>query len=369
MEEANRKITKNEVYIVEPFYGGSHKQLIDFLLQHITNESNVHLYTLPDKKWHWRARTSALYFAQNIPKVQINSTKSHDLEGQHISKKAFLFCSSVLNLTELISLRSDLAEVCKGRKIIYFHENQLAYPIQNSKGDRDFQYGYNQVLSALTADKVIFNSNYNRTSFLNNLASFFKLQPDYRPMISDLKSDIEPKSTVLYFPIDINFPKPIRKNITTDHVLHIVWPHRWEHDKNPSAFFECLFKLQSEGHSFNVSVLGEKFTEVPPIFEKAKHVLAGNLLHFGRVENKEEYLTILSNADVVVSTAHHDFFGVAVVEAAICGCYPLVPQRLVYPEIFDNTEEIFSYRTDQQMFKKLRDFCVKPHLPRTKWTF
>ena len=75
-----------------------------------------------------------------------------------------------------------------------------------------------------------------------------------------------------------------------------------------------------------------------------------------------------SNSDVVVSTAHHEFFGVAVVEAAICGCYPLVPERLVYPEIFNNNEEIFSYRTDQQMFKKLRDFCVKPHLPRTKWT-
>ncbi len=34
------------------------------------------------------------------------------------------------------------------RKILYFHENQLIYPVQQSK-ERDFQYGYNQVLSAL----------------------------------------------------------------------------------------------------------------------------------------------------------------------------------------------------------------------------
>ena len=73
----------------------------------------------------------------------------------------------------------------------------------------------------------------------------------------------------------------------------------------------------------------------------------------------------------MVSTSNHEFFGVAVVEAAICGCYPLVPQRLVYPEIFGGdieSETSFCYRTEQQMFKKLKEFCVKPYLPKTKWT-
>ena len=292
MEETKQN-RKNDVYIVEPFYGGSHKQLIDYLLQHITNDCNVHLYTLPAKKWHWRARASALYFAQNIPKIKDDSITGDDFGAEFNTKKAFLFCSSVLNLAELTSLRLDLAQICKGRKIIYFHENQLTYPIQKSKGDRDFQYGYNQVLSALTADKVIFNSNYNRTSFLDNLGTFFKGQPDFRPTISDLRTQIEHKSTVLYFPIDISIPNTVREEAKTDQVLHIVWPHRWEHDKNPTAFFECLFKLQSEGNQFNISVLGEKFSQVPPIFEKAKHVLARHILHFGRVENKDEYLSIL----------------------------------------------------------------------------
>ena len=76
-------------------------------------------------------------------------------------------------------------------------------------------------------------------------------------------------------------------------------------------------------------------------------------------------------ADVVVSTANHEFFGVAVVEAAICGCYPLVPQRLVYPEIFNSDiaqDNTFFYRTNQQMYKKLKEFCVKPYLPKVHWT-
>lgn len=54
-----------------------------------------------------------------------------------------LFCSSVLNLCELVALRPDLAAL---RKVIYFHENQLVYPVRKQQ-ERDFQYGYNQILS------------------------------------------------------------------------------------------------------------------------------------------------------------------------------------------------------------------------------
>ena len=54
-----------------------------------------------------------------------------------------LFCSSVLNLAELVALRPDLGLL---HKVVYFHENQLIYPVRKSL-DRDFQYGYNQVLT------------------------------------------------------------------------------------------------------------------------------------------------------------------------------------------------------------------------------
>lgn len=49
----------------------------------------------------------------------------------------------MLNLCELVALRPDLAAL---KKVLYFHENQLVYPVRRDQ-DRDFQYGYNQVLS------------------------------------------------------------------------------------------------------------------------------------------------------------------------------------------------------------------------------
>ena len=45
------------------------------------------------------------------------------------------------------------------------------------------------------------------------------------------------------------------------------------------------------------------------------------------------YAGLLWSADVVLSTAIHEFFGVSVVEAMYCGARPVLPARLSYPEL------------------------------------
>ncbi|XP_023228449.1 glycosyltransferase-like domain-containing protein 1 isoform X1 [Centruroides sculpturatus] len=325
------------VLLIEPFYAGSHKQLIDLLNEEF--RSSTDLYTLPGKKWHWRARTSALHFSQALP-------TQHDFR--------VLFASSVLNLAELIALRGDLTKL---HKVLYFHENQLLYPVEKRQ-ERDFQYGYNQIISCLVADEIVFNSRFNQESFLHALSTYFTIMPKPRP--KDLESKIRPKCRVLYYPLTSmalnerlngllegdewnNLSESqctsLSKNKDSSDVLddltplHIVWPHRWEHDKNPEEFFEVLYCLK-EQHSFRLSVIGESYSEIPDVFSKAKVALKENIDNWGYRETREEYLRVLASADVVVSTAKQEFFGVAMLEAIQHRCYPLCPNRLVYPEIY-----------------------------------
>ncbi|XP_078118869.1 tRNA-queuosine alpha-mannosyltransferase isoform X2 [Sander vitreus] len=357
MQSESEMASPPSVLLVEAFYGGSHKQLIDLLQE---NVSGCSVCSLPAKKWHWRARTAALHFSQTIPRCP---------------SYRVLFCSSVLNLCELVALRPDLARL---KKILYFHENQLVYPVRKDQ-QRDFQYGYNQILSCLVSDVVVFNSAYNMDSFLSSISSFMKKIPDHRPR--DLDQLIRPKCVVLHFPLQLldvsrceeiseqEHPRDSRPEPGTEDQdpevqrkpLHIVWPHRWEHDKNPELFFSTLIKLKERDVNFHLSVLGETYTDVPEVFGEARRVLDSHILNFGFLSSREDFLRVLCEADVVVSTAKHEFFGVAMLEAVHCGCYPLCPKALVYPEIFPAE---YLYSTPEQLCKRLQDLCRRPEVAR-----
>jgi glycosyltransferase involved in cell wall biosynthesis len=289
---------------------------------------------LPAKKWHWRARASALTISQAIP-------RDHQF--------TILFTSSVLSLAELLGLRPDLAQL---KKVVYFHENQLCYPVKNVK-ERDFQFGFNQITSCLAADQVLFNSQYNLSSFLTHIPRFLAMQPDHRPNSAAICDQIKMVSQVCYFPLQLPTRSPTTL-VKGDLRLHIVWPHRWEHDKDPDTFCRVLIKLHEDNHDFVLSILGEVFSEVPDIFQEVKVKLKDKIKVFGFVPSKEEYYDLLSTADVVVSTALHEFYGVSMLEAVWLGCYPLVPSRLVYPEIYP-VECL--YNTEQQLFKRLVKMC------------
>ena len=142
----------------------------------------------------------------------------------------------------------------------------------------------------------------------------------------------------------------------------LLWNHRCEYDKNPEGFFESLFDLERAGVNFRLVVLGEQFREAPPIFASAQKILKHRIEQYGYVAGRKEYQAWLERADVVVSTAWHEFFGLAVLEAVAAGCLPLLPRRLSYPELIP--EEVHGdclYDDEGDFKKKLRAILAEMH--------
>jgi len=324
------------ILLLEPYYGGSHKAFLTGLQQYV--DCRFTLLTLPARKWKMRMQLAAPWFAEQVVELVAKG-----------SRFDAVLTSTFLDVAVLRSLLG-----CRGIDLplaVYFHENQFSYPGQVTDPGI-FQFSSINFTSALCADSLAFNSSYNLESFLVGIGGYLKKATDMD--LRYLEGRIREKSVVLYPGLDFSLIDAVpdqEKNT----VPIIVWNHRWEHDKDPETFFQALFDLYRD-HDFRLVILGEQFRYQPDIFSRARKILSDRLLHFGFAENESEYVRLLRRGDIVVSTAMHEFFGMAVLEGVRAGCRPLVPDRLSYRELFAE-----KYRYPAGGFKKhLKRLLINP---------
>ncbi|NOZ21165.1 MAG: DUF3524 domain-containing protein [Planctomycetes bacterium] len=301
------------IVAIEPYYGGSHKAFLDGLARHSRHDFAI--LSLPARKWKWRMRGAALTFAEML--------------DRHDGPMDLLFCSDYLSLADLVGLRPRrLASVPKA---VYFHENQLTYPVQD-ESERDYHFAFTNITACLAADAVFFNSDFHRSSFIEAVGGFLHKMPDHRPEAA--AREIEGKARTLPLGVDFGvFDECQATPRSGDDPAFLLWNHRWEYDKNPEDFFAVLFDLAESGLRFDLAVVGERFRTYPAVFDTARERLRDHIIQFGFLPSKADYARLLHEADIVVSTAIHEFFGISVVEAIYCGCFPLLPHRLSYPEL------------------------------------
>jgi len=269
-----------------------------------------------------------------------------------------IFASDFLSMADFAGLCPAAAGI---PKIAYFHENQFAYPEQLEE-KRDYQFLFTNITTCLAADRVIFNSAWHRESFVRETAAFMHRMPDFVPQ--GIAQSIDAKAAVLHVGCELDDCQPAPQQRSGPPV--ILWNHRWEHDKDPDAFFRVLFDLLNEGADFRVAVVGESFRQSPPIFDEARRRLAGRIAQFGYMPDRASYLQALRQSDIIVSTARQEFFGVAVVEAIASGCYPLLPNRLSYPELLPEKHRArHLYRNAQDLKQRLASLLANPATMRT----
>jgi len=265
---------------------------------------------LPPRFFRWRIRGNPLSWL-NEPALR----ESWDL----------VIATSMVDLASLRSFHPRLAQT---PTVLYMHENQFAFPV-SSKQNASAEPQMVNLYSAISADCVVFNSAWNRDSFLAGAWGFLDQMPDGVP--DGLIAGLREKSRII--------PVPIEDRLFVDHERrvnwacpHLLWNHRWEYDKGPERLLKFLQALDKRGVPFRLSVVGEGFRNHPKAFGQIHHQFGSRIEQWGFLESRSDYDQLLRRAEIVVSTALHDFQGLSMLEAMASGCVPLAPDRLAYRE-------------------------------------
>lgn len=267
---------------------------------------------LPPRHFSWRVRGNSLTWAMG---------ERHTLEQPYDVVIA-------TSMTDLSALRGMVPRLAGVPALVYCHENQFAYPHAPEHVFSN-EPRVTGLYAMLAADRVLFNSAYNRDTLLAGARDLLAQMPDGVP--SGVIDTLAVKSRVLPVPLEAEWFEP---SLQTCAPFTLVWNHRWEFDKAPERLFAALLKLKNAGVEFRVHVIGQQFREQPAVFADSYQRLAGHIGEWGFVESEADYRQVLRASHVVVSTSLHEFQGLAVLEATACGCVPLVPDRLAYPELF-----------------------------------
>ena len=350
------------VWLLNPYAGGSHRAWAEGYAA--ASRHRVRILAQAGYFWEWRMHGGALELAD----------QARGLLAQGEQPDALL-ATSMTNLPAFLALlRRELGGV---PVLYYMHENQLTYPTPPGS-KRDLTYGMMQHLSMLAADRVRFNSAYHMRSWFDELPRLLKHFPDYTHL--ETIDAAREKSAVL--PVGCNLRRldkyrlmapdasseehpernaaqrsevEGRSSLLASGAPLILWNQRWEYDKDPETMLRSLYALADEGIPFRIALAGESFRLQPVEFEQARDRLGPRLVHYGYAESEADYARLLWSADVVLSTAIHEFFGVSVVEAIYCGARPVLPRRLSYPELLpDRWRETCLYDDFEGLLARLR---------------
>ena len=320
------------VLALQPWDAGSHRAVRESILRHTGHEWTW--LKLPGRGVRWRLRHSGMRFAREAAEL-IERGQEFDL----------VFATGLCSLADFrAAAPRSLRNI---PHVLYMHENQAAYPISETVDprtiDRDMHLSFTNLSSIETADKVLWNSKYNRDSFIEKMQLIMRRAPE--SIDNSWIERLEAKSCIAWPPVEpVDGDGGVLHNRKTGRyqdgpdaqrkIVRVAWPHRWEHDKGCDEFLQLIEKTRNDPVlEFRWTILGQRYERMPASMHVILSDHADCLDHAGLVEDRNGYLSLLGSCDWVASTSRHEFFGIAVVEALLMGCLPWLPQRLSYPEL------------------------------------
>ncbi len=330
---------KIKILVLSAYDAHSHKVWRSNLSLVLPQVEFTHV-VLPARHFAWRIRGNPLSWYQQ-PELQCADYDA---------------CIAT-SMVDVASLRGMSLPALQCPIAVYFHENQFAYPSSRHQKFSDDPKVV-QLYAALAGDIVCFNSRYNQESFLQGAEKWMRLMPDHvNP--EKICHAISRKTRVLPVPLQIGAEPPSAPR-SPGPPYHIAWNHRWEYDKGPHRLLAMLETLPADS-SVIFHIIGQSFRRIPEDMQAVHALLKERkwLGEWGYQESPRKYFEVLQEAHFVLSTSEHDFQGLAVLEAVAAGCVPILPERLVYPEIFDHQYLYPSHSDVDVESKALADHIAK----------
>jgi glycosyltransferase involved in cell wall biosynthesis len=306
------------VLALEPWLGGSHER---FLAQwRARSEHEVEVVGLPARHWKWRMASGGWRLAEKVRQ-----------EG--VGRPDVLFASSLCELGQLYGfLPADWGDV---PAVLYFHENQLTFPLRAGQ-ERDLTHGWQNLLSCARATRVVFNSGFHRDEVRRAADELLARLPNPKPTAA-VRNALA-SADVVWPGVDLE-EIPLGPGAPAGAPLRVGFNHRIEHDKDPVAFLDACVEARRRGAALEVVLLGARFEKAPDGVRERLELLGDAVLFAGFDPDRASYAARLGACDVVVSTAIHEFYGMAMLEALAAGCAVLAPDRLAYPETLPTAVE------------------------------
>jgi len=301
-----------DILALEPFYGGVRKSMLETVMR--CSRHRWTLLKLPPRRIERRLSAAAHWFAEQLSR-------------HWAGRLDLLFTSEALNLADLIRLVPELVDK---PSVVYFHNNQLPDP---DTGDNQASTDLVNLNTAQAATELWFNSEFHVNLFAYRAAAMVERHSELssRNPVPEMLA----KSRVMLPPFDLNLASSIQMSKPVQREPRTIFVNTRDAD----------MELLNLGLS-TLSMRGERFKllTVGPL-EKLSNEFAR-----ATIDENDEYAqtAALLRADLYLSTQRWTPVDLHAVRALTAGCWPVVPEDGVYPEIIP---------------KKLRKSCLYEATP------
>ena len=271
------------------------------------------LLKLPPRRLERRLSTAAHWFAEQLSR-------------HWIGRVDLLFTSEALNLADFYRLMPNLADK---PSVVYFHDNQLPLPGQG----RDEATEVVNLSTGAAAREIWFNSEYHYRAFMARATAMVERHPELagRDPVTALKK----KSRLMLPPCDFGLADEIQKQSAVTREARRLFVDTRDSD---CALLNAAFeRLMHRGEQFQLVTVGpvEALSAGLPrytISEADEATVLQGMLQCGAIVGAK-------------AEANADYRAVAAIAA---GCWPIVPNSAVYPELIP---------------KPLHEFCLHDLTP------